>query len=105
MTAIVTIPRLDAGEQGIFEDVRVEVNYDLARNGRRDRGGGWIEPESPAVIYDWTILSSIVSDDPGNLETWIDTHEELFVERLFDALDGGRQLSICAECWGKINER
>ncbi len=88
MTRTVTIARLDAGEEGIFEGVRVEVDYGLLCNGLRDRAGGWVEPESQAVIYDWTILSSMTdADDPGDLNAWINTHEDEFIERLFDALD------------------
>ncbi len=88
MTTIVTIPRLDADEEGIFEDVRVELDYDNARNGLRGRAGGWVFPALPAVIYDWTILSSTTDvDDPGDLNAWIETHEDEFIEHLFDALD------------------
>ncbi len=86
MTRTVTIARLDAGDEGIYYDVRVEVIYFPSNGGLRDRCGGWMDPGNPSMIEDFEMLS-FTSDNPGDLRAWIATHEDEFIERLFDALD------------------
>ncbi len=87
MTRTVTLPRLDAGEEGIFHNLEVEINY---HPGLGEDTGGWLDRgDDPLWIEDWDVKSfhNGTYDRRVDLDAWIETHEQAFVDHLFDALD------------------